>query len=81
VRIGVGHPGDKDRVHGHVLSDFAKADREWLEKILDAIAQAAPALASRNDADFATKLGLILKPPKPKQDVAKEKKPVEKDES
>lgn len=70
VRIGVGHPGDKDRVHGHVLSDFAKADREWLEKTIEAIAEAAPTLAARNDAAFTTKLGLILKPPP-----VKEKKP------
>ena len=32
VRIGVGHPGVKEMVHGHVLGDFAKADREWLER-------------------------------------------------
>ena len=31
VRIGVGHPGVKEMVHGHVLGDFAKADREWLD--------------------------------------------------
>src|SRR5665213_1713203 len=29
VRIGIGHPGDKDRVHGYVLSDFAKSERGW----------------------------------------------------
>jgi PTH1 family peptidyl-tRNA hydrolase len=76
VRIGVGHPGDKDRVHGHVLGDFAKADRDWLAQMLDALAEAAPALASRNDADYANKVGLILKPP-----VLKEKKPKDKDEA
>ena len=35
VRIGIGHPGDKELVHGHVLGDFAKADRDWLEPLLD----------------------------------------------
>lgn len=36
VRMGIGHPGHKDRVHGYVLNDFPKAEREkWLEKILD----------------------------------------------
>lgn len=36
VRMGIGHPGHKDRVHGYVLSDFPKADRDkWLEQILD----------------------------------------------
>jgi PTH1 family peptidyl-tRNA hydrolase len=36
VRLGIGHPGDKARVHGHVLGDFAKADQEWLDKLLTA---------------------------------------------
>ncbi|MEA3027302.1 MAG: peptidyl-tRNA hydrolase, family, partial [Alphaproteobacteria bacterium] len=35
VRIGVGHPGVKDRVHGHVLSDFAKDERPWVEALCD----------------------------------------------
>ncbi|MDI6835541.1 MAG: aminoacyl-tRNA hydrolase, partial [Rhizobiaceae bacterium] len=30
LRLGIGHPGDKERVHGHVLGDFAKVDRIWL---------------------------------------------------
>ncbi|TIM59205.1 MAG: aminoacyl-tRNA hydrolase, partial [Mesorhizobium sp.] len=41
VRIGVGHPGVKEMVHGHVLGDFAKSDREWLDVLLDTIADAA----------------------------------------
>ena len=32
VRLGIGHPGDKDRVTGHVLGDFAKADQAWLPR-------------------------------------------------
>jgi PTH1 family peptidyl-tRNA hydrolase len=50
VRIGIGHPGHKDRVVPWVLSDFAKSDAEWLDPLLDAIADAAPLLA-RSDAD------------------------------
>ncbi len=45
VRLGIGHPGDKAAVHGYVLHDFAKADREWLEPLLDALADAVPLLA------------------------------------
>jgi PTH1 family peptidyl-tRNA hydrolase len=45
VRIGVGHPGHKDRVSGYVLHDFAKADYIWLEPLLGAIADEAPQLA------------------------------------
>lgn len=50
VRIGIGHPGHKDLVTGHVLNNFAKADHAWLEPLLGAIAEAAPDLAEgRND--------------------------------
>ena len=46
VRIGIGHPGSKDAVVPYVLNDFAKADYEWLDPLLDAIASAAAHLAS-----------------------------------
>ncbi len=62
IRIGVGHPGHKDKVEGYVLRDFPKADRAWLEDAIDAIAEAAAHLPSRRDADFSNKLGLLLKP-------------------
>ncbi len=65
VRIGVGHPGDKDRVHGHVLSDFAKAELPMFENIVDAIAASAESLGERAYDAFMTKASLILKPPKP----------------
>ena len=35
VRIGVGHPGVKERVHGHVLSDFAKSERDWVDALCE----------------------------------------------
>jgi len=46
VRLGVGHPGDKHKVRGYVLKDFAKAERSWVEAVIAAISHAAPALAS-----------------------------------
>jgi PTH1 family peptidyl-tRNA hydrolase len=52
ARLGTGHPGDKDKVHGHVLSDFAKADAEWVEKLLDAVVKAAPLLAQGDDDKY-----------------------------
>jgi len=45
VRLGIGHPGHKDRVTGYVLGDFAKADQDWVSRLLDAVADAAPLLA------------------------------------
>ncbi|MFZ1813602.1 MAG: aminoacyl-tRNA hydrolase [Rhizobiaceae bacterium] len=58
VRLGIGHPGDKNRVHGHVLGDFAKVDAEWLEPFLQAIADAAPLLATGEDSSFMNKVAL-----------------------
>lgn len=66
VRLGIGHPGDKEYVHGHVLGDFAKADQEWLDPLLEAIGCAAPVLTDRSGetsgAKFLNELGLLLKP-------------------
>jgi len=64
VRIGVGHPGSKDLVSGYVLHDFAKADQEWLESLLDAMADAAGRLAAGDDARFLTDVARKLQPPK-----------------
>jgi PTH1 family peptidyl-tRNA hydrolase len=60
VRIGVGHPGSKDLVSPYVLHDFAKVDREWLEPLLDAIADAAGRLAAGDDARFLTEVARTL---------------------
>lgn len=54
VRIGVGHPGNKELVHGWVLRDFSKADAEWLEPLLDAITEAAGRLAAGDQSRFLT---------------------------
>lgn len=70
VRVGIGHPGEKARVHGHVLGNFSKADEEWLVSMLDAIAEAAPLLAKDDDPGFMNKIALVLHPPakKPAKD-------------
>jgi peptidyl-tRNA hydrolase, PTH1 family len=60
VRIGVGHPGVKDLVHGHVLGDFAKSDRPWVEALCDVIADNAEMLAKGQDASFQNKIHLAL---------------------
>lgn len=64
VRIGIGHPGDKARVTGHVLGDFAKADAEWLDPLLDAIADNAPLLAKGDDSGFMNKVAVATQPAK-----------------
>jgi PTH1 family peptidyl-tRNA hydrolase len=60
VRIGIGHPGAKELVHGYVLHDFAKADAAWLEPLLEAIASAAPRLAAGDGARFLTDVARAL---------------------
>jgi peptidyl-tRNA hydrolase, PTH1 family len=61
VRLGIGHPGQKERVLGHVLSDFMKEDREWLLPVLDAVADAAPLLVQGKPEDFMTKVALLAR--------------------
>ncbi len=61
VRLGIGHPGDKARVHGHVLGNFAKTDEDWLVDTLEAVSDAAPLLAAGKPEDFMTKVALLTK--------------------
>ncbi|WP_137932460.1 aminoacyl-tRNA hydrolase [Mesorhizobium comanense] len=60
VRIGVGHPGVKEMVQHHVLGDFAKADREWLDPLLDAIADNAAMIVKGDESGFMNKAALAL---------------------
>jgi PTH1 family peptidyl-tRNA hydrolase len=65
VRFGIGHPGHKELVTGHVLGDFAAADRDWVGPLLAAFAEAAPLLAAGDDAGCMNRIALLLQPPKP----------------
>lgn len=75
VRIGIGHPGDKEKVHGHVLGDFAKADQPMVDKIVDAIADATPLMAEDDFNGFMTKVSQQIHPQRPKP--PKPEKPAE----
>jgi PTH1 family peptidyl-tRNA hydrolase len=63
VRLGIGHPGSKERVLPYVLGDFSKDDLVWLIPFLDAIADAAHLLASAKAPDFMTRVALQTQPP------------------
>ena len=60
VRLGIGHPGVKELVHGYVLSDFAKDDRPWVEALCAAIADNAGLLAGGKDSTFQNKVHLAM---------------------
>ena len=70
VRLGVGHPGHKDAVAHYVLHDFARADRDWLDPLLQGISEGAPALATGDAARFQNAVALRLAPPRPERSVA-----------
>jgi PTH1 family peptidyl-tRNA hydrolase len=60
VRIGVGRPGIKELVHGHVLNDFAKDERPWVDALRDAIADNAGLLVTGRDSTFQNKVHLAM---------------------
>ena len=69
VRLGVGHPRDwlgpkhpslKQVVHQHVLSDFTKSDRPWVEALCEAVADHAGLLAGGHDSTFQNKVHLAM---------------------
>ena len=60
VRIGVGHPGDKDLVEHYVLSPFSKRERAWVENLCEIIAENAALLARGEDASFQNKVHLAM---------------------
>ncbi len=64
VRLGVGHPGHKDRVPSYVLHDFAKADQDWLEDVISGISDGAAYLAAGDDGRFMNAVALRVTPPR-----------------
>ena len=62
VRFGIGHPGVKTRVLGHVLKDFAASDAEWLQPLLDRIGEHVPLLLAGDAQAFMSKVA----PPPPR---------------
>lgn len=60
LRLGIGHPGNKDLVHNHVLGDFAKSDQDWLPPLLDALADNADMLVKGEDSQLMNKLALAV---------------------
>jgi peptidyl-tRNA hydrolase, PTH1 family len=60
VRLGVGHPGNKDMVQHYVLSDFAKSEKDWVEALISILADNADLIARGEDATFQNKVHLAM---------------------
>ncbi len=60
VRIGIGHPGHKDRVMPWVLGDFGKPDLDWLEPLLGTLADNAALLITGDDSTLMNKLAIAV---------------------
>lgn len=66
VRIGVGHPGHKDKVPGYVLKDFPKADEGWLDDVIRGCSDGAPKLAAGDGPGFMNAVALRAAPQREK---------------
>ena len=71
VRLGIGHPGHKDRVAGYVLHDFAKADDDWLDDLIRGVSQGAAKLAAGDTGGFMNAVALQVNPPRATPDKPK----------
>jgi peptidyl-tRNA hydrolase, PTH1 family len=67
IRIGINHPGHKDAVHGHVLSNFSKDERKVIDVALSAIAKHFSLFWSHSPEALGTKIAAELAPPKEKK--------------
>ena len=77
VRLGIGHPGDKNRVAGYVLADFAKAEADWLDDLLRGISDGAAALADGEGAKFLNAVSLRTAPSRSSTGTQKKAEPAE----
>ncbi len=66
VRIGIGHPGHKDKVHSYVLGRFRKEELVEIEKVVIGISQNIGELIARRNDSFMSKISAFVNPPKPK---------------
>lgn len=66
VRLGIGHPGDKEAVHGHVLNNFSKDEQPVLEKILDALKANFPLFWQHSPEGLMSKVSDLMNPPQKK---------------
>jgi peptidyl-tRNA hydrolase, PTH1 family len=82
IRLGIGHPGSKEKVHNHVLGDFGKAESQEVEKMLEAVSKLIGDVVKGNDTEFMNRYALETRPVrahKPKPLIDTPQKPSAKD--
>ncbi len=75
VRLGIGHPGRKEMVSPYVLSDFAKADADWLDDVLRGVSDGATYLADDECGKFMNAVALRTAPPRSSKQPTKPETP------
>ncbi len=75
VRLGIGHPGRKEMVSPYVLSDFAKADADWLDDVLRGVSDGATYLADDESGKFMNAVALRTAPPRSSKQPTKPETP------
>ncbi len=59
IRIGIGHPGDRDRVSSYVLSDFSKPEKLLIDELIDMISENLPILFDKDHVAFQNKVAIL----------------------
>lgn len=72
IRLGIGHPGMKEQVHGHVLGRFTAEERTEADKVNQAVAEHLPLFWQKSPEMLATKVAAVLAPPKAKKEAKTE---------
>ena len=66
IRLGIGHPGTREQVHGHVLARFTADERAEVDKVIAAVTDHLPLFWQHSPEALATKVAATLNPPQPK---------------
>ena len=74
VRIGIGHPGHKDRVAGYVLHDFAKSDADWIDNLMRGVEDGIVDLATGDGPNFLNAIARRIVPTRPGKKTAPDRK-------
>ena len=65
VRVGIGHPGDKNKVYRYVLSDFTQDQLTQIRNTIEAIAESLSILVDGDDSAFMSRVAYLAPPPRP----------------